>query len=290
MWQSVINLKNRYNFVFYFISGILFHIIVLLILGWIFQNRNIFANDSESAVSMTTEYILHGMNETDVSVTTYNTSADNVTYYSNSTITYNFSINNTGYARAYDINVSMASLDNWTINGSDFNISLLLKNTSCYGNITITIPNGTPKGLHYINFTLRWRNLDNSTGYNISLHELWIASNPIIDVDGDNITDLSSQGYNVVNMTVRSMGNDNVTNVTFNCTGFVCSDFNVSFSPNNVTVMGPGDAVEVNITYFVPIGYEIGTYNGTIIVNATEAGETETVTIIDDELLPVVTL
>ena len=48
MWQSVINLKNRYNFVFYFISGILFHIIVLLILGWIFQNRNIFANDSSN--------------------------------------------------------------------------------------------------------------------------------------------------------------------------------------------------------------------------------------------------
>ncbi len=46
MWQSVINLKNRCNLIFYFFSGILLHILILLILGWIFQNRNIFANDS----------------------------------------------------------------------------------------------------------------------------------------------------------------------------------------------------------------------------------------------------
>ena len=46
MWQSLINLKNRCNLIFYFFSGILLHILILLIWGWIFQNRNIFANDS----------------------------------------------------------------------------------------------------------------------------------------------------------------------------------------------------------------------------------------------------
>jgi len=46
MWQSVINLKNRCNLIFYFFSGILLHILILLILGWIFQNKNILANDS----------------------------------------------------------------------------------------------------------------------------------------------------------------------------------------------------------------------------------------------------
>ncbi len=46
MWQSVINLKNKCNLIFYFFSGILLHILILLILGWIFQNKNILANDS----------------------------------------------------------------------------------------------------------------------------------------------------------------------------------------------------------------------------------------------------
>lgn len=45
MWQSVIDRKDKYNLIFYFFSGILLHVIFLLIAGWTFQNINIFAND-----------------------------------------------------------------------------------------------------------------------------------------------------------------------------------------------------------------------------------------------------
>ena len=72
------------------------------------------------------------------------------------------------------------------------------------------------------------------------------------------------------NFTVLSLGNDNVTDITFNLTGL--GDFNVTYYPVDIANQDEGTNQSVLVNVSVPDGYASGNYTGVINVSSANGG------------------
>ncbi|MCK4967477.1 MAG: hypothetical protein KAS12_00350, partial [Candidatus Aenigmarchaeota archaeon] len=144
----------------------------------------------------------------------------------------------TGGANAKYVNISLSLPQNLSSNSTfescgNINISL-----SCIKSFNITIANGTIPGNYTFNISTTWLNpnlLTNTT--NISF-TTYVLSNPIINTTSKPLSGIVADGKNTLvgNFTVYSIGNDNLTNTTFNVSGL--SDFTITFNPTNVSNLG----------------------------------------------------
>jgi uncharacterized membrane protein len=178
---------------------------------------------------------------------------------------------NYGNGTAYSTNISLELIKGWSANKSLEECGELEKSTSCLKSFKITVPNATPPGNYYINVSVTWRNPDNSISINKTEVNVTVASNPLINVSEEKVSGEAGDGiWNLIgNFTVLSEGNDDLRNISFNCSsGVVCSDFTVEFIPSNISSLAPGLNYSIAINVSVPLGYATGTYNGTINVSA----------------------
>ncbi|MEM5847292.1 MAG: DUF87 domain-containing protein [Candidatus Aenigmatarchaeota archaeon] len=225
------------------------------------------ANDTRSLEGCTSPIEVEGSATTRLEIIPNITHilANDITIEYGQSFAVNITLNNTGGSRAFDSNLT---IDSGFISSepSFFDFGTILKWKSKSNITLISIPNGTEAGIYYINLTAEWKNLNET--YNSSSAQILVnvTPNPKLKVIEENITKIIPPGAkDSVNITLKSIGNKNVTNVEINCTrGIVCQDFNVSFKPKNFTSIPIGETRQVNVSFEVPPNYLAGTHNGTI--------------------------
>jgi hypothetical protein len=225
------------------------------------------ANDTRSLEGCTLPIEVEGSATTKLEIIPNSTLliANDVTIEYGQTFAVNFTLNNTGGSRAFNSNLTIES-GFITSEPSFFDFGTILKWKSKSNVSLITVPNGTEAGIYLINLTAEWTNLNltyNSSSSQITVN---VTPNPKLRVIEQNITKIIPPGArDSVNITLKSIGNKNVTQVEINCTeGIVCQDFNVSFEPKNFSLIPIGETRQVNVSFEVPQNYLAGTHNGTI--------------------------
>jgi hypothetical protein len=201
------------------------------------HNIYVCANDTNGlTVCGSPNYVTSVANTT--ITTTFNTTqllASNITLTQGAFFGVNYTTNNTGYARAFNLTVNMTYHRNITIQPNTSSTNALLKWSHYNSTISVNVSAATPPGLYQLNFTPYWKNLNNQTNTTVYTLSLNVTSNPILTIIEDNITIYAPHGSSgVEQINLMSTGNDNVTNVTFICiSGDVCSNFTVSYNPSN---------------------------------------------------------
>ncbi|MCK5593753.1 MAG: hypothetical protein KAI18_00775, partial [Candidatus Aenigmarchaeota archaeon] len=96
-------------------------------------------------------------------------------------------------------------------------------------------------------------------------------SNPTIDVFGDiSIALPDNSSVAAGNFTIDSLGNDNLTNITFTVSGL--SGFGVVFSPVNQSNLGVNTSQVVYVNVSVPFAQSPGNYIGIINISSVNGG------------------
>ena len=214
---------------------------------------------------------------TNLSIISYpsNVSVTNVTLYDNDSFSITANVTNIGNGTAYSSNISLSLLAGWDADQMTQSCGNINKGNNCTKAFNITVPNGTAPGVYYVNISANWTNPDSSLSGNVTMLNVTVESNPRVNLDRENITSEVSDNYEtyVGNFTVMSIGNDALQNITFNCSsGTVCNNFSLSFSPNNISSLNVNQNYSVAVNVTVPLGYPVGTYNGTVNVSAENDG------------------
>ncbi len=199
-------------------------------------------------------------------------SAKNITQKNNETFWFEVNATNLGKGSAKSLNLSLILPQNWSSSSIFEECGNLIKGESCLKLFNVTIPNATKPGNYYINVSANWTNPDGSIGNNETSINASVESNPLVNVSEELIYEEVGDGtWEIIgNFTVLSVGNDELKNVSFECySGIVCSDFDVSFIPSNISNLTAGLSYSVDVNVSVPLGYATGTYSGIINVSAT---------------------
>jgi len=202
-----------------------------------------------------------------------NYTAFNVTWINNESFSLVVNTTNTIYGIARNISMNLSSLileANSTYEGCNN----LDQYETCSKSFLITVPNATPPGVYSLNITIKWKNPDTTIGYNYSIFNVTVASNPLIDVKETNILSIISpeKEKNIGNLTINSTGNDALSDIIFNVSGFP-QGFEFEFIPENISTLNAGDVttVKINVTTNVSAGY----YNGIINISTGNNGYDE---------------
>jgi len=211
--------------------------------------------------------------KTNISITAspQNPFVSNITLYQNNNFSLTANATNVGNGTAYASNISLELLSGWSSDQNLKECGNVDKLNYCIKPFNVTVPNGTSPGNYYINVTIDWRNPDDTLFSNKTEINVTVESNPIVDVEETLISSEVGDGTwnDVGNFTVTSIGNDQLTNITFSCyDGIVCNYFTVIFNPENITSLPTGSKQNISINISVPLNYTNGTYNGMINVSA----------------------
>ncbi|MBN2202770.1 MAG: hypothetical protein JW700_01095 [Candidatus Aenigmarchaeota archaeon] len=228
-----------------------------------------FGNDSETFTSETAG--------TNMSITSYpsETSVSNVSLYENDSFSITANATNIGNGTAYSSNISLQLLAGWDADFLVQDCGDIYKNGNCTKAFNITVPNATSPGNYYINVSSEWTNPDSSLGNNLTTINVTVVSNPRTGIFENNITTEVADGYEnyIGNFTVLSIGNDALQNISFDCyEGTVCNDFTAEFEPANISQINVNENGSVSVNITVPLGYAVGTYNGTVNVSSENNG------------------
>ena len=228
------------------------------------------ANDTRSLISCV-ERNVYAFETTELEIipnVTY-VVADNVTIYYNQTIPLNITLNNTKGARAFDVNLSVISYSNLTAQPNFVELGTIQKLSSKSVLLELIIPANTSIGKYNLTLNVTWRNLNSTLDFTLKNLTVEVIENPLLVSLQPNLTAYIEAGTEK-NLTVslQSIGNVNVTNVTFNCSeGEVCTNFTVQFIPSNLSLVEIGETVKVNVSVDIPPNYEAGKHSGIIKVS-----------------------
>ena len=195
------------------------------------------------------------------------TTLQSITLYYNQSFSTQVNASSMSNGTAYNSNISVVLLPGWSSNTTVYQCGDVAKKSYCTRSFLITAPAGTSPGNYYINASMNWTNPDGSLGYNISTINVSVSSNPILNVTESYLSEVAGDGANarLYNMTVQSIGNDNLQNINFSCySGTVCTDFALNFTPSNITSIPTGSNYSVAVNVTVPIGYAVGNYSGMV--------------------------
>jgi uncharacterized membrane protein len=204
-----------------------------------------------------------------------NPSVSNITIYDNETFSLTANATNIANGTAYSSNISLELLNGWSSDGNLKQCGDIEKVNYCIKYFNITVPNGTSPGNYYINVTAAWVNPDGTSDSNKTQVNVTVNSNPKIIVEENSVSSEVGDGvWNLIgNFTASSIGNEQLLNVTFTCySGIVCSDFNITFNPINISSLEVGSKQNVSINMSIPLNYTNGTYNGTVNISAQNDG------------------
>ena len=234
----------------------------------LFCNTTKYNNTGNDTKTFTTE---NPKTTVAVNITPSSFSLSTVALFNNATFEFFTNATNVGNGTAKITNLTVHVLLGWTANITFETCGDISVNASCIRWFSITVPANTTPGNYTANITVAWTNPDdteNSTRTNISVY---VNPNPRINVTQIVINGTGADGTQkqVGVFNVLSIGNYLVNSTTFSCAGGVaCQDFNMSFSPPNITDEAVGSNVTVSVIAAVPLNYTPGIYNGTINITS----------------------
>ena len=228
------------------------------------------ANDTVSSLENCSQnYTFNVVGNTTVTVSSNVSSISftDITQTSGASFDVNISLENVGSGGAYLTNVSFILPSNWSTSAQVLYYDNVTENTGKYNETRITIPSGYVPGNYTITIVANWTNPDNSLGQNTTTIHVEIASNPVLDIVESTIAKtVQHNTSDTVNFTINSTGNDGLNNITFTCVGTYCDDFNLTYTPNNISSLDVGESQIVSLTVIVPLAYSPGNY--TLTINA----------------------
>ncbi len=208
--------------------------------------------------------------------TPQNFTAANVTSYSNQTFNLSVFALNTANGTAYDMNLSLVfSTPNITANVTQQGCGNVFISKNCTKTFQVIITSLTPQGNYTANISASWRNSNASVaGHNSTIMNITVMPNPILNVSDTYMIALIAAGKvlrNIKNVTVYSLGNEPLSNVSFNVFNFG-NNFTFGFVPANLTLLGAGTSQSVEIWLNATADTPPGEYNGTINVTTSNDG------------------
>jgi uncharacterized membrane protein len=198
------------------------------------------------------------------------TAASTITMYLNDTKSILINLSNVGNGTAKNSNITVSLISGWSVNTTLENCGDIAVNGSCMRSFNITVPNNTAPGIYNISFIGSWTNPDDTQNFTIVNATFNITSNPVFNITEALVNGTGSDGVmkEIGYFTINSYGNSPAQNFTFNCTsGAACSGFNITFSPQNISVVPNATSTQISVSANITLGYSPGIYNGTI--NAT---------------------
>ena len=245
---DVINYPNRYRNNTYIPTQVGYHLV------------KVYANDTDGAKSFV-QLNFTSVANTTIKVISEDRTVSGITQTQSNTTQLNVTLDNFGIGRAYETNVSFILPSGWSTSPNILYYGTIQKQTQVSNQTTLTVPSTTPPGNYQITIRANWTNADNSLGTNTTQIVVTVTSNPILDIVQSSVLMITQHGrFNSTNITLNATGNDNVTNIQMNCSGIVCTDFNISFEPQFISLLPSGSSIDVNISYTVPVGYTPGVY------------------------------
>jgi uncharacterized membrane protein len=198
--------------------------------------------------------------------------ADNITQSNSQSYAFTVNATNVGNITAHYANITLAAPPGWSVNSSSESCGNLSNSSSCVYAFTFTVPSATPPGNYSVNVSFNWVDLEIGGNANRTFANVSVPANPVMQVLEQNVSGNASHGNNSVlaNVTVLSIGNSPLYNVSFNATGF--SDFTVNFTPVNLSSLAAGANYSIQINVTVPVGYSPGTYEGMLNVTTQNNG------------------
>ncbi len=192
---------------------------------------------------------------------------DNITQFQNQTLIVLANVTNLGNGTADNANFSFHPPDGWVSNSTFELLGFVDLFESKLLYFEVTAPTAVAPGNYSFNGTAVWTNPDlnvsNQTGY----ANFTVDPNPLMNVSEENISTVATPGQWTLlqNITVLSIGNYKLVNVTFNATGFQNMTFN--FTPWNISELTEGLNQSVEVWVYVAADHERGTFNGTLFAN-----------------------
>jgi uncharacterized membrane protein len=260
------NISNMGNGIYYFQTR------SPTITGYYLFNCSGFANNN-TGIGLDTFYTEKAVTSIIINTSQPSYSSSTVAQKNNDTFSLSVILNNTGNATAQYVNLSLQTPVGWNFTPGNQSCGSIGIGTGCIRQFNVTIPNATAPGDFNINTTVKWYNPNTSVYSNQSQFNVSVLANPLLNVSITNITSTAPEGYemDVASFLVDSIGNYNLTLVTFNVTGFD-QNFTFEFIPNNASNLSAGNSQSVQINVTLLAWHTPGTYNGTINVSSNNNG------------------
>ncbi|MBR9681189.1 MAG: hypothetical protein GOV00_00105 [Candidatus Altiarchaeota archaeon] len=192
---------------------------------------------------------------------------DNITQAENQTIIVLANVTNLGNGTADNANFTFYLPGGWASNSTFVTLGFvdLLESKLLY--FEVTAPNATVPGDYPFNGTVFWTDPDLNVSNQSGFVNLTVDQNPAMNVSETNISTVATPGQwsFIQNITVNSIGNFELVNVTFSVVGLQNMTFN--FTPWNISQLNASLNQTVEIWVFVPSNHSRGTFYGTLFVN-----------------------
>jgi uncharacterized membrane protein len=191
--------------------------------------------------------------------------AYNVTWYENESFNLHLTLNNTWQSNSYDTNVTVTPSSGEIQSNVTFtSCGTIPISMQCQRDFNITIINATSPANFSINVSVEWSNLDTTKGFNYSIFNISVQSNPVLTVLEENITGIIAPGNDTIisAFTIESSGNDMLNDTNFTVYGL--GVFNITFIPVNITTLNAGQQQVVDVQVSALPTQDPGHYNGTI--------------------------
>jgi uncharacterized membrane protein len=188
----------------------------------------------------------------------------------------NYTLNNTGFAYAYDPNITFSKNDSYiNINPVNYSFGNMSNGSKSSYVFEINVSALTPSGTYNITTTSLWRNPDNSIGSDSEILSVIVASNKSFNYYPSTLNmSVSSNGQNSTVLIINNTGNDVLTFMDLDCyTVSLCNDFTFLANESNFNISA-NSSKSVNITLIAPQGLTGGVYVGTINVSGTDITDT----------------
>jgi uncharacterized membrane protein len=204
-----------------------------------------------------------------------NYTAQKVAWFVNESFPIIVNITNIENGSALNTNVTLLfSNANITANTSLVSCGDILVSKYCEKHFLITARNGTVPGNYTVNITVDWDNSNAPRNSTSTLLNITVLPNVSMQLSTNNISGMIGLGLplkNIANFTVYAMGNSQLSNVTFNVSGFD-PGFLFVFSPENASYISPGGTRDVMLFTNVSPSHSAGGFNGTINVTSGNDG------------------
>ncbi|RLE43151.1 hypothetical protein DRJ16_04095, partial [Candidatus Woesearchaeota archaeon] len=192
------------------------------------------------------------------------------------TIQINFSVINSGDAGAYNVSVTIDNLPaGWSASPNSFTYAKIEEGTSKEEQFSLTIPAGTLAGSYSIRIKTEWENPD----YSLRSSEKWITINVnptrILEASPNSISISVEHNHSyIIAYNLTNKGNANITSINISCVSDYCGTFNLTFFPENISVLRAGETRQINASFSIPLGYSPGVYSLTLVNSPANANLT----------------